>query len=256
MSSAFEIAGIGLSTQQKALETVASNIANVNTPGFKRSDVAFAELISQSHLSGTPSARLDGVSPVAGLSATLVPRIDLQGSLDTTGAMLDLAVDGRGFVELMGPSGKSVLWRGGSLMVNDDGLLSADNGMPLRALISVPREASQITIDAGGRVSASAGTGGEVWELGQIMVVQPSASEDLTRRDGGLYEAGVFSQLTEMQPGEDGAGVLVQGAIERSNVDLNEEMVRMMIVQRAYSANAKVIQAADELTTIVNSLRR
>ena len=256
MSSAFEIASIGLSTQQKALDTVASNIANVNTPGFKRSDIAFSELISQNPLSGSPAARLESVSSVAGLSAKLVPQIDLQGTLDRTGAMLDLAVDGRGFVELMGSSGKSVLWRGGTLKVNDDGLLAAGNGMPLRALITVPRDASKLTIDPDGRVSARAGAGGEIVELGQIMLVQPAAADALLRRDGGTYEADPFSILTEMQPGEDGGGTLVQGAVERSNVDLNEEMVRMMVVQRAYSANAKVVQAADEVATIINSLRR
>lgn len=256
MSGAFEIAGIGLSTQQKALDTIASNIANVNTAGFKRTEMSFAELVSQSHPSSVPSAQLAFVSSVAGLSATAVQQIDEQGPLETTGRMLDVAVDGRGFVELLGPGGKSILWRGGTLKVNDDGLLAASNGMALRALISVPQDAAELSISAEGRVTARTQSETAMIELGQIMLVEAPSAAALERLDGGFYEAGELATLTESAPGEDGAGVIVQGAVERSNVDLNEEMVRMMMVQRAYSANAKVIQAADEVATIVNGLRR
>ena len=256
MSGAFEIAGIGLSAQQKALDTIASNIANVNTAGFKRSDVSYAELISQAHTSAEPTGRSETISSVSGLTASAVQQLDLQGPLDTTGRMLDLAVDGRGFVELLGPAGKSVLWRGGALKISEDGLLTASNGMALRAMIGVPRDASEMTIAADGRVTARLGTEAAAIELGQIMLVQPASTETLVRLDGGYYEAGALSDMIDAAPGEDGAGRLVQGAVERSNVDLNEEMVRILIVQRAYSANAKVIQAADEVATIVNSLRR
>lgn len=256
MSGAFEIAGIGLSAQQKALDTVASNIANINTAGYKRSDIAFAELISVSAPQSQLSSRLETVTQVAGLSASLVPQIDVHGALDTTGGALDIAVDGGGFIEILGPDGRSLLWRGGTMKVNDDGLLAASNGLPLRALISVPRDAGELAISPDGRVLAKTGSDPAPVELGQITLVRPAAASALTRLDGGYYEAGQFSTLIEALPGEDGAGLIVQGAIERSNVDLNSEMVEMMIIQRAYSANAKVIQAADEVATIINSLRR
>jgi len=255
MSSALEIAGIGLSTQQKALDTIASNIANVNTAGFKRSDITFSELISRSDPAAAAPVTLESASSVSGLSARAVQQIDLQGQLETTGRMLDLAIDGRGFVELLGPGGKSVLWRGGTLKVNEDGLLSASNGMALRSLINIPRDASALVIGADGQVSARAGDETGSWDLGKIMLVQ-TAPDQLTRMDGGYYEVGAMATLTEDAPGEDGAGLLIQGAIEQSNVDLNDEMVRMMIVQRAYSANARIVQAADEVASIVNNLRR
>ena len=254
MSSAFEIAAIGLSAQQSALDTIAGNIANINTPAFKRSDVSFSELLSGASPAAFPSAQLAPAGRSAGTQVRAVPQLDRQGQIEQTGQLLDVAIDGQGFIELLGADGRSLLWRGGSLGVTEDGYLSASNGLILRALIQVPRDASEIAISLEGRVTAATASGAV--EIGQIVLARPEGTGDLTRLDGGLYEAGNPRSLRDYVPGEQGAGLLVQGAMERSNVDLNEEMVRMMIVQRAYTANAKVVQAADELMAIANNLRR
>lgn len=254
MSSAFEIAAVGLASQQTALDTIAGNIANINTPAFKRSEVSFSELLSGASPAALSSGQLLPQSRSAGVSVRALPQLDRQGEIEQTGQMMDIAVDGQGYIELLGPDGRGLLWRGGSLGVSEGGYLSAANGMVLRALIQVPRDASAIRISAEGEVSAETGSGPA--RIGQITLVRPEGTGDLTRLDGGLYEVGNPRALREYIPGEEGSGFVSQGALERSNVDLNEEMVRMMIVQRAYTANAKVVQAADELMSIANNLRR
>lgn len=254
MSSAFEIAAIGLSSQQVALDTIAGNIANINTPAFKRSEVSFSELLSGVSPAAMASAQLAPQGRSAGAMVRAVPQLDRQGQIEQTGQALDIAIDGQGYIELLGPDGRTLLWRGGTLSLTEEGFLAGGNGLMLKALVQVPRDATSLEITPEGRVIAGEGAAASV--IGQISLVRPEGSGDLIRLEGGLYEAGNPRFLRDYVPGEEGAGFLVQGAMERSNVDLNEEMVRMMIVQRAYTANAKVVQAADELMSIANNLRR
>lgn len=255
MNYAFEIAAVGLQSQQFALDVIANNVANINTPAFRRSDVRFSELVSQIADPENPAANLSPSDSLAGVQARAMLSIDQQGPIDRTNCGLDIAIDGPGFIELLGPQGRSLLWRGGTLQILDDGRLGAE-GLPLRASISVPRDAAALEISSDGLITARIGDGVETIELGRIALVRPDEGAPLQRLDGGLYEAPPDASLTEGQPGEDGAGVLIQGAIERSNVDLNEEMIRLLIVQRAYAANAQVAQAADQVAAIANNLRR
>lgn len=256
MSGAFEIAGIGLSAQQKALDTIANNIANVNTRSFKRSEVRFSEVMARAVDGGAPSATGASVQEVAGIAADPVLLTDEQGQLEPTGRALDLAIDGAGFIELMGPAGQTYLWRGGTLGIAPDGFLAADNGMALKDLISVPLDSTALSIGRDGRVFSVSASEPNGVEIGQITLVRPTSMSGLERYDGGLYRVDSQTETIVAPPGEDGSGVLVQGSVERSNVDLNDEMVQLMIVQRAYAANSKVVQAADEVAGIVNGLRR
>jgi flagellar basal-body rod protein FlgG len=128
--------------------------------------------------------------------------------------------------------------------------------MPLKAAISVPADAASIEIGADGVVRALTGDAAEPAEIGQIMLVRLADPGAVGRLDGGLYRVEDPSRLLEARPGEDGTGLLVQGAIEGSNVDLSTEMVQLLMVQRAYSANAQIVQAADQLMAIANGLRR
>jgi flagellar basal-body rod protein FlgG len=256
VTQAFEIAGAGLVSQQKALDVIASNIANINTPSFKRSELRFSEVIAGLSDEFNPRASLSGEPSVAGVTARAVLALDAQGELEHTGRALDLAIDGAGFIELMGPRGQTLLWRGGALSIQEDGLLSTSDGLPLRAMIAVPDEATELLIDADGRVRARVAGADQPVELGRIDLVQIESNSDVERLDGGLYRLAEGVRLNELQAGEDGAGALVQGSIERSNVQINDEMVRLMIVQRAYAANAQIVQAADQLMAIANSLRK
>lgn len=256
MNDAFYVGAVGLQAQQRALDTISNNIANVNTPAFKRADVRFASMLATQPDLEVPLADLDANLASSGVMASAVSAMDEEGTIETTGRPLDLAIDGKGFIELMGANGQSLLWRGGALKVNADGLLAAaDSGLAFKDAITVPADATDITIDGAGIVRAKTSDSVDPIELGQIELVRPDDMSALTPLDGGLYRAD-SSQLKSMRPGEDGAGTLVQGAVERSNVELTSQMVQLMLIQRAYSANAQIVQAADQLMGIANGLRR
>lgn len=257
MSDAFYVGAVALQTQQRALEALANNIANVNTPGFKRAEVRYSDVVTRRAESDGVDASSDANSgAVAGVMLDAQFMLNEQGELQRTGHSMDLAIEGAGFIELMGPAGQTLLWRGGALRVNEDGLLATDKGLALRAAINVPRDATALSIGSDGLVRATVPDSAEPVELGRIQLVRLDDVSAVTRLDGGLYRAGDETRLTEAQPGEDGAGLLVQGAIERSNVALTDEMVHLMMVQRAYAANAQIVQAADQLMGIANGLRR
>lgn len=256
MNGAFYIGGIGLSSQQQALDVIANNISNMNTQGFKRSDVSFSEIMSSRSEALSATAGPQNLADTAGVSANVNFSINEQGELRSTGAAMDIAINGDGFIELMGARGETYLWRGGSLNINEDGLLGAGDGLTLKAMINVPMDATDIQIGRDGTVLATIDGENNAQELGQIMMVRLQNSADVTRMDGGLYKLNDNANISDMRSGEDGAGVFVQGAIESSNVDLNTEMVEMMIVQRAYAANAQIVQAGDQMMSIANNLRR
>lgn len=256
MNGAFHIGGIGLSTQQQALDVLANNITNINTQSFKRSAVRFSEIMAGQSERLSPASGLRKDPGVAGVRANVMFMIDQQGELQRTERPLDIAIDGDGFIELLGPRGQTMLWRGGSLKVGEDGTLMAENGLALKSMINIPLDMAELDITSDGYVLSRAAGSPDPVELGQIMMVRVQNSAGLTRLDGGLYRLGNDTDIMDAAPGEDGAGILVQGSIERSNVDLNTEMVEMMIVQRAYSANAQIVQAADQMMAIANSLRR
>lgn len=256
MSNAFYIAATGLDAGQNALDIVANNIANMNTVGFKRTQVRFSELV------GRPPAAADTtldpkVTPeeLAGVEVSASNRVFTPGEIRTTGADNDLAISGAGFVELMGPGGQVYLWRGGHLEVNADGYLAADNGMALKAHISVPTGSKSVKIAADGSVTARVSETEEV-SIGQIDIALPKDTGLLTPVGDALFQAGLDARVISARPGEEGGGALVQGALEGSNVQLTEEMVAMLMIQRAYAANAQIIQASDQLMSIANDLRR
>jgi len=257
MNGAFYVGAIGLDSQQRALDNIANNIANINTPTFKRSDMRFSEIMStQINDLDAPLLQQSQQTVPAGVISEAEFLLFEQGQLRPTGQPNDLAVDGPGFIELLGPSGQIMLWRGGTLKVNEDGMLAATNGMALRALIAVPDDVTEMRIASDGNVTGLTDSGQNTVDIGQINLVKIDDASQLQRLDGGLYSVQDGVPLRESMPGEDGSGLLVQGSIEGSNVQLTEEMVQMMLVQRAFASNAQVLQAADQLMSITNGLRR
>lgn len=256
MSGAMEIAAVGLRAQQRALETIAGNISNINTPGFKRSNLRFAELIAVPPVGGNGRIGANLFSPIAGVGQWAQPMINQQGQIESTGNSLDVALDGNGFIELMGPAGRTLLWRGGTLRVLDDGLLASSAGLALKAGVTIPGDAAGIRIDHEGKVYAVLGDAEGETEVGRISLVKVEEGTLVERLDGGIYAVGDGVDLVEAPAGEEGLGTFVQGSLERSNVDLNEEMVGMLVTQRAYAANAQVIRAVDEFLSLANGLRR
>lgn len=256
MSDAFEVGAVAMRAQQRALEVLANNIANVNTQGFKRAQVRYADVVSNridaQLLAGTAADR-PSFSGVA-----MDPRLalDEQGEVQRTGRPMDLAIEGAGFIELMGPAGQTLLWRGGGLKILDDGMLATEGGIALKAAISLPRDATELSIGKDGAVRALVAGETEPVEIGQVRLVRLDDVSGVRRLDGGLYRVDEARLTSDAEPGEDGVGLLVQGALERSNVQLTDEMVQLIMVQRAYAASAQVVQAADQLMGIVNGLRR
>jgi flagellar basal-body rod protein FlgG len=257
MNGAFSIGAVGLDAQQKALDTIANNISNINTAGFKRSEVRFTEVLANEGADAPPSPDLASAGVTSsGVKSELMHLLNEQGSVQSTGNPMDLAINGSGFIELMGPGGETLLWRGGPLKLGDDGKLMTASGLELKANITVPADATGLTIGSDGIVRATTGTGSGPAELGQIMVVKlddPAIAEPI---DGGLYRVPDSARLADAKPGEDGAGTLAQGSVERSTVELNQEMVDLLMVQRAYAANAQVLQAADQFMGLANNLRK
>ncbi len=259
MNGAFFIGATGLRTQEQALDAAANNIANINTPGYKRAEVRFSELVPPPADAADPANLVIGGGQTAGLSgvtAISTSRIFTQGELRPTGKALDLAIQGEGFIEVLGPDGQEMLWRGGALKVNADGFLATANGAPLKALIAVPAEATQLTIGRDGRVLATLDGQAAPAEIGRIDLVTVRDTSSLAILGDGFYRAETPGDLSASQPGVEGAGQLVQGSLEASNVELTNEMVSLMLTQRAYAANSQVIQAGDQLMSIANGLRR
>jgi len=256
MNGAFEVGAAALRAQQRALEVHANNIANVNTPAFKRTEARFTEVLARSAEGVDADANTTAaLSSSAGVRMVPQAMIFAQGTLKPSGNALDLAVDGRGFVELAGPGGETLLWRGGRLRVNEDGLLATAAGIPLQAGIIVPDDATELSIAQDGVVSVR-NADDEVTEIGQVSLVRPELESALERLDDGLYRAIDGARLIDARPGEDGAGRIVQGSVEQSTVELSAEMVEMLMVQRAFAADAQILQAADQLAAITNTLRR
>ncbi len=256
MNGAFYISATGLQSQQRALEVIANNIANINTPAFKRSEVRFAELLATTAPTALDPTMLEALGPLAGVAISDASRAFAQGELRETGDPMSLAIDGDGFIELLGPEGRSMLWRGGTLKVNADGYLAAANGMALKAMISAPVGTTALAIDRAGHVLATVAGEEQLVELGRIDLILAKDIGGLKALDGGLYQAASDADLMTVTPGEDGGGVLVQGSVEGSNVKLAEEMVTLLLMQRAFAANAQVLQAGDQLMAITNGLRR
>jgi flagellar basal-body rod protein FlgG len=205
-----------------------------------------------------PQISTSSVAPpiLSGVTIAGTPHIWTQGDLQQTGHPLDVAVQGEGFIELLGPSGSSLLWRGGTLKVNEDGYLAAADGTPLKAMISVPLDASSLTIARDGVVSAIVGGDTVSHELGQIDLVMVKDTDGLTDVGDGYYDVADAANTYPVTPGEEGGPTLAQGALESSNVKLTDEMTAMLLVQRAFAANAQIVQAGDQLMSIVNGLRR
>ncbi|MBV8975798.1 MAG: flagellar hook-basal body protein [Alphaproteobacteria bacterium] len=257
MNGAFYIGALGLDAQQRALDVVANNIANINTTGFKRQTVQFSNLVNPLAASGdgTPPQG-DQSAAVTGVAIAATPHVWTEGSLTVTGQQYDLAISGAGFIEMLGPSGRTLLWRGGTLKVNEDGALAAADGTVLRADISMPQNTTALSISADGIVTAQINGSTQYKQIGQIPLAMVKDPDSLVDDGAGYFEASDQSQVSQVRAGDEGAGSLVQGALESGNVQLTDEMVTLMLLQRAYAADAQVVQAGDQLMTIANELRR
>lgn len=265
MFDALYIGATGMQAQQLALETIANNLSNVNTVGFKKGRVAFADLMVRDGTGVVAPSADDlraGVLAAdqrigAGVSVASLSKVFDAGEPRKTDSPFDLAIVGDGFLEITLPDGQSGYVRGGTLKVNKDGLLATAAGHPLKPAISVPENTEALIIGRDGRVQARVPKQADPVELGQLELVRFQANSQLLAMGDSLYRATEGSgEAVALRPGEAGIGLLAQGQLEGSNVKMVDELVSLMLAQRAYEASVKVVQAADEMLGMTNSLRK
>jgi len=253
MNPALWISKTGVQAQDAKLQAIANNLANVNTVGFKRDRVMFEDLFYQ--VERQPGAEgQDGSSAPAGVQlgngTRLVgtQKVFTSGSLQTTGQSLDVAIVGQGFLQVEGPNNRAAYTRAGQLQINAEGRLTNAQGQRLQPEITIPGNATAVTIAENGMVSATVAGSATPTELGQLRLTNFINPTGLLALGDNLYQETTASGAPiEGIPGTDGMGKLKQGALEGSNVQVVEEMVDMIAAQRTYEMNTKVLSAADAM---------
>lgn len=255
-------AASGMNAQQANIDNVANNLANVNTVGFKKSRVDFEDLVYQQvKAPGTPTSQEAeaalGLESGLGTRAVATVRNFSVGNLRSTSSPLDLAVEGSGFFQISLPGGETGYTRAGSLHLNAEGQLVTSDGLALEPQISIPANAQSISISKDGIVSVSLPNQQAPQQVGTLELAMFQNPAGLQARGGNIFVATSASgdPVTGV-PGTDGMGTIAQGFLEESNVSVVEEMVQMILGQRAYEANSRVIRAADEMLQQVNQIAR
>ncbi|RTR38301.1 flagellar basal-body rod protein FlgG [Shewanella canadensis] len=258
MQSALWVSKTGLTAQDVKMTTIANNLANVNTTGFKRDRVAFNDLFYQTQRQ--PGGQVDelnelpsGLQLGTGTRVVGTQKIFTTGDMLTTNQQLDLAIEGQGFFQIEEANGDLAYSRDGQFFRNSDGLMVTSQGLPLVPNIEIPEDALTITIATDGIVTAQISGQAEAQELGQITLVNFTNPTGLEARGDNLYrETGASGAAIEGVAGDQAIGQLRQGALEGANVNVVEEMVEMISTQRAYEMNAKVVSASDDMLKFLN----
>ncbi len=255
MNDALYIAATGMQAQQLSVDTIANNLANTTTPAFKRGRVNFQDLMYRDLAAATGAKAEAPAIHGSGVGVASLLKHFGAGEVKPTDSPLDLAVRGEGFLEVQLADGATGYWRGGSLQVTADGLLATAEGHVLQPQVNVGREGKGWSIAADGRVTAQ-DERGRTLELGRLQLHTFADTASLKPAGGNVYRAVDGAEATTGRPGSEGAGTLVQGALEQSNVKIVDEMVNLMLAQRAYEMNVKVIQAVDEMLGTSNNMRK
>lgn len=255
-------AATGMEAQQLRIDTVANNLANVTTTGFKRARANFQDLFydtvqAPGAESATGEALPAGVQIGHGVRLASLGRIYAQGERTNTGRNLDLAIDGDGFFQLQRAGGETVYTRDGSFQVNRDGVLVSSQGFEVVPSIQIPTDAIQITILADGTVSVLTGQSNLPTEVGQIEVARFVNPVGLLAAGGNVLVPTEASGEPEVGTADaDGFGAISQGFLESSNVNIAEELVEMILAQRAFEVSSRVIQTGDEMLRTASQLQR
>ena len=251
-------AATGMEAQQINLNTIANNIANVNTVGFKKSKVEFQDLFYTTQQpagaeSGDGNVVPTSVSYGNGAEVVSTTKVFTQGQMTQTAGELDLAIQGDGFLEVQRADGESAYTRDGALKIGPDGRIMTSSGLPvLSGFQPVPDGATSIAVSPSGDVTVISSTGTQSYRVQLTRFANPSGLDSL---GGNLFMETAASGLPETgNPAEDGFGSLLQGYLEASNVNVVEEMVNMILAQRAYEMNSKSIQTSDEMLQVVSQL--
>lgn len=259
MTQALWIAKTGLDAQQTRMAVTANNLANVNTAGFKRDRASFEDLLYQTvrQPGGSTSEQTQlptGLQVGTGVRVAATAKNFAQGNLSQTGNALDVAINGRGFFEVLMPDGSSAYTRDGSFQINSQGEMVTSAGYPVQPGLQLPEGTQSITIGSDGTVTAQIQGQAEGVQVGSLQLADFVNPAGLQARGENLYtETGASGPAQQGAPGTSGIGTLIQGSVESSNVNVVEELVSMIETQRAYETNAKAISTVDSMLAFLNN---
>ena len=259
--TALDTAATGMLAQQLNVEVIANNIANLNTTGFKRQRAEFQDLLYQNleqigtDTSNTGTIEPTGVQIGTGVEAAAVYRITEQGGITITDNSLDLALDGRGYFTVEMPTGESAYTRAGAFQLSPDGDIVTSEGFIVDPGVTIPPDARAITISSTGIVSVTIDGQVTPTQVGQLDITTFPNDAGLEAIGGNLYlESASSGTPTTGAAGDFGFGLILQGALESSNVNVVQEITALITAQRAYEMNSQVIQAADEMAQTATNL--
>lgn len=256
------IGATGMYAQQMNVEVISNNIANMSTTGYKRQRPEFQDLLYQNiRRPGAISSTAGNVMPSglqlgAGVKLDAISRIHTQGAMDITDNELDIAINGEGFFQIEMPDGTVAYSRDGTFGVNGDGEIVTKEGYLLQPGLTIPQDTVKITVNTNGEVWVKIDGQVDEQNLGQINLtrfINPAGLESIGRN---MYlETTASGDPLEGIPGEEGYGGLKQGVLELSNVNIVNEITKMITAQRAYEMNSKVISTSDEMLGTISNLR-
>jgi flagellar basal-body rod protein FlgG len=259
---ALSIAASGMQAQQLNVDVISHNIANMNTTSYKRQRAEFQDMLYQNmERPGATSAASGAILPLGiqigvGVRADAVGRNTEQGGIAATGNPYDIAINGRGFFQVTLPSGQTAYTRAGNLAVNADGQIVTADGYAIEPAITVPQEATAIQITRDGVVEVTLAEQTDPQQIGQLEIASFINPAGLEAIGDNLYlETPASGTANTATPGSPGLGTLMQGYLELSNVNAVEEISALIVAQRAYEMNARVITAADEMLQSTSQLR-
>ncbi|MFJ1298806.1 flagellar basal-body rod protein FlgG [Pseudomonadota bacterium AL_CKDN230030165-1A_HGKHYDSX7] len=255
------ISKTGLEGQQTSMDVISNNLANVQTNGFKRGRAVFQDLMYQTLRQpgaqvGDANQLPSGLQLGTGARVAATERIHTQGNMNNTGAEMDVAIMGRGFLQVELPDGTQAYTRDGALQVDQNGQLTTVSGYVIQPPINIPDNALSLTIGKDGTVSitqpGAAGTNVQVGQLQLATFINPTGLQSVGEN---LYlETDSSGPANLLQPGLDGAGQVLQNYVETSNVNVAEELVNMITTQRAYEMNSKAVKTSDEMLARLTQL--
>lgn len=259
MDASMWVAKTGLSAQSTRMTVIANNLANVNTTGFKADRAMFEDLLYQRIVQAGAQSDVNSQNPTGmmlgtGTRVVSTEKIHRQGNMIATENALDVAIAGDGFLSVQQADGTIAYTRDGALKLSNEGSLVTASGEAIIPAITVPADAASITIGRDGTVSAEIANGGGAVQVGQLQLSRFVNNAGLQPIGRNLYQETSASGAAIVGiPGAQGAGMLMQGSLEASNVNIVEEMVNMIETQRAYEINSKAISAADGMLRFLNN---
>ncbi len=262
MIRALFTAATGMTAQQLNIDATANNLANVNTSGFKRTRVDFQDLLYQTpRQPGAPTAQgtdaPTGIQVGSGVRPASTQRIFSQGDFQQTENPLDLVIEGDGFFQVLRPDGTTAYTRAGSFRKDANGRLVNPDGFPLLPEITIPQQAVSVSIGTDGAVNVTLADNSQSQQVGTIDLARFANPAGLNAIGRNLFlPTAASGNAITGAPGSTNFGTLSQGFVEMSNVKVVEEMVNLIVGQRAYEAGSKAVQSADEMLQLANNLRR